>query len=118
MSLFAEPQVIQVEWQALAAFGATIGGALVAAAKILASQWQTYSAAADERHKENRADAREARDENRALSNAILTIQGKTVETLTGLQAEIERVVTRLDRLEGIANGSKTHAPLPCHEKG
>lgn len=95
------PQIIQVEWQALAVFGSAVGGALVAAAKIIASQLSAGQVAQTKRHEENRADAREARDENRALSQAILTIQGKTVETLAGLQSEIERIVTRLDRIDG-----------------
>jgi hypothetical protein len=56
-----------------------------------------------------RRDAREARDENRSLSQAILMIQGKTVEALAGLQREIEHIVSRMDRLEGV--GSKPHAP-------
>lgn len=120
--LFADAQVIQVEWQAMAVFGSAVGGAIVTAAKILATQIGRNSAAQDRRHEENRQDAiaarddaREARDENRHLSQAILTIQGKTVETLTGLQAEIERVVARLDRLEGVSAGSKTHRP--CTEE-
>lgn len=93
-------QVIQVEWPALAAAGSAVGGALVWCAKILASQWAANEAAIAKRHEENRADAREAREENRTLSQAILAIQAKTVETLTAMQREIEHVVSRLDQLE------------------
>jgi hypothetical protein len=107
----APMNVIQVEWQALAALGSILGGALVASAKILAAQWEKSNQAVGKRHDEARQDTREARDENRALSQAILAIQSKTVETLTGLQREIEHVVIRLDRLEG--TGSKTHAATP-----
>ena len=85
MLLAEATQVIQVEWQGLAVFGSTLGAALVAAAKILAGQWAANQAADNKRHDESRQDAREARDENRNLSQSILVIQGKTVETLISL---------------------------------
>ena len=112
LCVFADsaPTIVQADWQSLSALGSLLGGSLVVAARILAGQWDKNSLAEAKRHEESRADAKEARDENRALSQAILTIQGKTVETLAGVQHEIDRVVTRLDRLEG---GSKSHVPVP-----
>lgn len=116
--LFADAsQVIQVEWQALAAFGSAVGGAIVWAGKVIAGQLASNAAATNKRHEENRQDAAEARAENRSLSQAILMIQGKTVESLGGLQGEIERIVTRLDRIEG-NTGSKSHAPLAESHEG
>lgn len=113
--LFAEgAQVIQVEWQSLAAFGSAIGAGLVAAAKMLATQLAKNSAETTKRHEENRQDAREAREENRALSQVIITTQGETARTLAGVQNEIQRVVERIDRLE---HGSQQHQPLPAPTK-
>lgn len=113
LELFADTvHVIQVEWQALTAAASILAGAFIGAAKIVAAQLAKNSDATSKRHEENRSDAKEARDENRALSQAILTIQGKTVETLSELQVEIERMVLRLDRLEGVAAGSKSHKPI------
>ncbi len=110
IEIFADaPQVIQVEWQALAAFGSIIASAILGAAKLVAVQLARNGEATDKRHQENRNDAKEAREENRGLSQAILNIQSQTVRTLEGMQTEIRHVVTRLDGLEG---GSKNHAPL------
>lgn len=112
LTLVADGQVIQVEWQALAAFGSILGGAVVTAAKLIGTQLQANADATAKRHEENRADAREARDENRQLSQTILSIQSETARTLAGVQAEVARVVERLDRIEG--HGSKAHQPLPA----
>lgn len=119
--IFAEAvqQVIQVEWQSLAAFGSIVGGAIVGAAKIVANQLGKNAKATDKRHEDNRTDAREARDENRALSAAILNIQSQTVKTLAELQAEIRLVLQRLDACEdGAETGSKTHPSYRDPKKG
>ena len=68
----ASATVIQVEWQSLAALGSLLGGAIVAAAKILAYQWAANIAFEEKRHEEGRTDAQEARDENRELSKMLL----------------------------------------------
>jgi hypothetical protein len=122
--MFAEvSQVIQVEWQALAAFGATVGAAIVGAAKIIATQLKhnAEKASADMagRHRENREDAIEARKENRELSGAILSIQSRTVQTLAETQAEIRALLDRLPAGECEAEpGSKSHTPFGPKNKG
>lgn len=95
--------VIQVDWQSLSVLGSLLGAALVTSAKVLAAQWDKSTATDAKRHEESRQDAREAREENRVLSQAILGIQRQTVETLSGVQHEIKLMVDRLDRLEGSA---------------
>ncbi len=112
----AAAQVIQVEWQALAVFGSTVGGALVAAAKIVSSQLAKNADGVAKRHEENRADSQEGRKDDRDLSVAILSIQSQTVKTLADMQAEIRRVLERLGECEA-EGGSKPHPALPPHPK-
>ena len=104
----AGAQVLQIDWQSISVLGSILGGAILGGAKILAAQWDKNATADAKRHNESRDDAREARDENRALSKIIIGTQAETVKVqveiakaLAGLQREIEHVVTRLDRLEG-----------------
>lgn len=111
LCLFGEQaQVIQVEWQALSAFGGIVGGSLVAAAKIVAGQLAKNSSAQDKRHEENRSDAKEAREENRNLFRSVLTLQGESIQGMAALQTEVRAVLERLGACE---EGSKNHAPLP-----
>lgn len=105
--LFADADVtpvIQVSWQGLAAAGVSIGGSIVAAAKIISAQWEKNSREVNEginqRHAENRQDSKEHRDENRELSKLILDIQGKTVETLVGLNSQIELMTEFLKKVQ------------------
>lgn len=91
-------QVIQIEWQSAAVIGSAVGAAIVGAAKILAAQMSLH-------HTESRQDTREAREENRTLSTAILAIQRQTIETIALLQREIER--------GNRGDGSKAHSPVP-----
>ncbi len=105
--LFAEAvTVIQVEWQALTAFGATLVGGLLGAAKIIAVQMKDNATTVTQRHTENRADATEAREENRTLSRSIMSIQSETVKTMVGMQREIMRMTEKMEP------GSKQYRPL------
>jgi hypothetical protein len=110
-----QPQVIHIEWQALAAFGSILGGFIVTAAKILANQAQKYAEAMERRHVENRQDAVEARAENRQLSAAIMDIQARSVQTLVELQGEIRHLS---DRVGAPDHGSKEHATHPARPRG
>lgn len=100
------PTVIQIDWQNASIIGGGIGGALIAAAKMIVEQLKSNSSSTNKRHEDNRADAIEARKENRDLSGAILNIQSQTVKTLQEVQAEIRAVLTRLGQCEV---GSKQH---------
>lgn len=88
--------VIQADWGALVAAAGTLAGGLVAAARVLASQLSKTEEAVQKRHTELREDAKEARTENRVLSQAILKIQSETVKTLGAMQQEIKAMAARL----------------------
>lgn len=95
--MFAEAgYVIQIEWQGLASAAVAIGGSIVGAGKIVALQLSRNADSIQKRHLENREDAKEARDENRVLSQAILKVQAETVKSLTEMQGEIRAVLVEL----------------------
>ena len=110
--------IIQADWGALVAAAGTVSAGLVAAARLISSQLGKTDDATQKRHAELREDAKEARTENRLLSQAILKIQSETVKTLAAMQQEIKVMAARMPG-DGRPATPRGHAPaVPNGEFG
>lgn len=93
--LFADGSdvIVQVPWGGIAGAGAAVGGAIVAAAKILVAYFLRRDEADSDQRAADRTQMAQLRAENLQMFQKVLEIQKETVSAVGALQAEIARSV-------------------------